>query len=533
MSTQHEFIAKVPNLSSHWMFTGVDNAIVGKLIESPYFLRYVGLFAPPQELVQGVSMPSDSMRQYVAGVHAATDFVLNQLTWQHFREGQKFDHPLILFPREEYLGAELKLNTMLLIDLLNHRGMGYTIETLAQKFIRPDRWSLKHGIPENALDLYVRSFDGVIFRPENQQEAKMWWPRDWIKELRNFGNLSESELEVLQSDLEYCRQPYVNLNYGAESDTPLHVRPNWGVNLATLDPYEIKKLAKHGRLCDPSCHCYHGYVDEYKALNELIAPVDREVIGRKLLTQYSDWLSRRTDGNKDRFKVLIPAQADETTIAGLLDFMMDQGISYWDIKRDFYFVLADLCVTPLLRVYSEMKGRDLLSNSNIVSMDAFAWDKDGETFDFIAADHFIDLFPEDGIYSQQNLLRSLVGSLEEGGELVLTTRCGVGQDLTADDVMGQFYARVDQQLEVLSSQLDESSAGSTTLKTLIGKEGIARAIYALLIYRQLRHVYPFRTINTLNELLTQVEHEAGDIQIEVAQLPGKTDKACVTIKRNE
>lgn len=277
-----------------------------------------------------------------------------------------------------------------------------------------------------------------------------------------------------------------------------------------LEPDEIDVLADKAEYCSDVCQFYHGRVRFLKELENLIAPVDAELFGESLLERYQKWKENVQERGR-RFRVLIPAQADGTTIGGIFDYLDDQGISQEEVIEKFSFELADLCVTSLLRVYAELKRRRLLKamddNIQIRSMDVFRWPQEEAKFDFICTDHFIDLFSPKGEFSQKNLLLSLVKSLAPDGQIVLTTRCGsLEKPLEVQDILNGFYEKVDKHIERLLEQLRESREVS-----------LVHELIALLLYRQLREVYPFKTEEDLAELLDQVSNyseEIIDCQIE-------------------
>ncbi|MBI4065100.1 hypothetical protein HY409_01905 [Candidatus Gottesmanbacteria bacterium] len=496
-----------------WLTEGVPLHIVDQLARSQPFLELAGLWALPASFRPSDLITKDSIRPHVVEYFGAHDEVLRYVVKQKLLEAATRTHPTEIFELHEYQGAIIELHTRLLLDLLNHRGMDYSIETLAEMFIRPPVWEFPEGLQENFLEAFVQAKNGTrykIFLP-HLKERRKWKPEDWDLNLSTMHELTYEDRTYIRNEIAARRQPYINLSIGqAEPNTPLTARPAFGVNLATLTPEEINKLAQHGYFCDPTCHRYHGDVDMYKSLQELIAPVDAAVIGERLLERYNIWA--KTKKRKEKFRVLIPAQADETTIAGLLDYLQSHNIHEQEIHNNFSFVLADLCVTPLLRVYAEVKKRKLLKIANIVSMDVFNWKNDGETFHFIAADHFIDLFPPE---IQKLLIVSLTNCLTADGELVLTTRCGINRPINAQDVMNDFYHRTDGQISRLLKKLNTNPSIQ-----------VAQAIYALLVYRQLRKVYPFTNLSSLNTALsTLAGYDA------FAAVIGK-NKARITVNKN-
>lgn len=531
----------IEGLGTSWIFTGIKPEHTARLLASDGFMRYAGLAALPVDLRSDSAMSFEAMRLYVAGNFAANDLAYNLPTWERYKADLLTTHPFYLFPEEEYAGADLKLNTYLLVDLLIHLGHGYTIETLGQHFIRPRWWRLPDNIPEDVLELYLKSKRGRFYKPTDQKWARWNNEREWIDEIHKVWGEEDDDIKTVITDIREGRQPYVSIKSNLDVNT-LVAKAHWGVRLATLEVQEIRKLTEHGFLCHPSCQYYHGYSDKLKALGELIAPVDAELFGEKLYARYREWQNNKSEGKK--FKVLIPAQADEKTMEGILTYLMTHGVSHKEIGENFYFVLADLCATPLLKVYAHLKDLQLLEIANIVSMDVFNWgDEKEEKFDFIAADHLIDLFPPEGNYNQIAVLRSLVNALVPDGELVLTARCGTVLPITSEGVMKDFYRRVDKQIEKLLNNLEvRGREGILRLSVnrlipaktddmFITSQNVARAIYALLVYRQLRQVHPFSTIGSLERLLGSLQQEMG-ITYDIETFPRKSDKVNIVITRS-
>lgn len=521
-----------------WLTDGVPSHIINPLAMSQTFLEMAGLWALPTGMRPGKIITKNSIRPHVVEYFGAHDEILHRVAQQRLLEEALRIHHAEIFQHHEYQGAIIELHTRLLLDLLDHRGIGYDIECLSEMFIRPPSWEFPEGLPDNLLEAFIQAKDGArykIFLP-HLKERRKWKPEDWEFDLAFMHQLTHEDRAFIRDEIAAKRQPYIDLNVEqAEPNTPLTARAALGVNLATLKPEEINELAKHGYFCDPSCHRYHGDVDMYKSLQELIAPVDASVIGERLLETYNQW--QRSGDLRNKFRILIPAQADEKTIAGLLDYLHAHGIYDSEIKKTMSFVLADLCVTPLLRAYAELKERELLKITHIVSMDVFHWKDDGETFHFIATDHFIDLFAPT---TQRALIESLTSCLADGGELVLTTRCGRKNPISATEIMNDFHQRVDLQILTLLNLLNanhgsEEATDHTVFKT---KTQVAQAIYSLLVYRQLRNVYPFRNIASLKSLLIQIgkQVEEDDVDgksyfLDVSATPSGKNKARIVVSR--
>jgi len=301
---------------------------------------------------------------------------------------------------------------------------------------------------------------------------------------------------------------------------------NIGVDLRSprMGPAEIRALG--AGYCDYACYFYHAFVHELKALGELVAPVDAELFGEAMLKRYKKWKCSPTSA---RFRVLIPAQADETTISTILDYL-EFHIGREEIIGNFHFTLSDLCVTPLLRVYAELKEGEWLNamgdNIDIRTMDVLRWQNREVKFDFICTDCFIDLFTDDGEFSKRNVLISLINSLARGGQIVLTTRCGTQErPLSSKILLEDFNEKVDQYILALLDQLEEAPDE-------VSRIGTVNTLITLLFYRQLREVYPFSTEKSVERLLQEVNVELGEtISWEVIRDPKREDKVAMVITK--
>ncbi len=202
--------------------------------------------------------------------------------------------------------------------------------------------------------------------------------------------------------------------------------------------------------------------------------------------------------------------------------------------------MADLCPTPLLRIYTSLRDRDLLDIANIVSMDVFNWAEAlEEKFDFVAADHFVDLFSSKGRFNQTRVLLTLMQALTPGGTLALTVRCGTeGKELTRDQVMNDFYTRCQQALAFLTSELERTDTTEGDLykgkysNIFSTKQELARGIYTLASYLTLRDVNPFANTETLSHLLEEIKRHTGkNFTFDISPLEGKTNKVFICIKK--
>src|SRR3989344_3372067 len=371
------------------------------LDNSPSFQRYVSLSilsVRPDDID-----PSDNtnISNYVVSGQASLDASLNSNFWQDFQNGA-FIHPVAYFKdKETILTAELKIRTLLFTLLQNIRGYGYSVESLAEKFMRtgsleekatsdgdnvqirfkddvsfqnvdfflkrsdgqifnPGRqrnqyfnptdlsdWlplleaknlftkddkkllqkeleRKKQPIGNNEEKLFIRLPNGIIYVPEEklQQQAQYWPPNNWLNAIESYlTKLYENDENFLAEEFKAGKQPFARIKFDLEKHTPWNALPNWGVNLKILSNEEILSLA-NGAYCEPSCATYHSHVTNQKALGELIALVDSALFSEKLMETYNSWKKEDLPG---RFSVLIPAQADETTIGGILDYLALKG----------------------------------------------------------------------------------------------------------------------------------------------------------------------------------------------------------------
>lgn len=545
------------NLRDSWVFRDPDKfptGFIDRLQRNGAFMRYIGLsltsLAPQDIEFQN----QEKMWQWVASGYVATDMMLNRNMWERSRENKRPIRPSVMLRKDEnYLSAELKMRALLQTWLLNHRGWGYTIGSLAWKFLRSGQlekgkdlmYRLHDDVPTEYMRVYIKTARGEYFIPtkEEQKEARFWDVGEWserLREKRKFTERDESSLfeqkddDYITEEIREGRQPLVQIDFDVDEYTPFGAIPNWGVDLRKLSSSEILELAKDGKLCDPSCQEYHSAVDKYKALGEFIAPVDPWVFGEQLLNQYHSW--QKGQQRKEKFMVLIPAQADETTITGILAYLSENDVSQEEIKENFYFVLADLCPTPLLKIYAHLKEKKMLDVANIVSMNVVYWrDELEEKFDFVAADHFIDLFPPEGELNQQEVIATLIDSLAAAGRLVLTIRCGTDEVLTKEKIMDDFHTRCFNELEQLIDELERSGSESDDMytgslcKIFPTKQDLARGIYSLAAYLNLRDVYPIATIEVLSQVMRTLQERGKNLHFSINPIKGKKDKVCMTI----
>jgi hypothetical protein len=376
--------------------------------------------------------------------------------------------------------------------LMDNRGKGHHIGSLALHFMRPFSWGIDSHLPE-----------GIKIG------------KDASGNLALIDTSSDSQISLATA-----------------LDSPNY---HWGVNLGQLSSEEVMQLL-NGDYCDKQCQYYHGNVGWLKTLGEFIAPVDAKLFGEHILDSYVKWRTDRYERRERKFRVLIPAQADETTIGGILDYLEKRGLTAADIKKSFHFELADLCVTPLVKVRAELKRKNMSELAEIASSDVFTWPdrvwRGGKGFHLICADHFIDLFPPEGPFGQRQLLIAMVRSLAPDGKIVLTTRCGLQTNpLSREKLLYQFAQKVGFHVLGLAKKI-----GRTTPEDYFDDAARERVLqyintlFTLLYYRQLRDVYPFQTTEDLKKVLRSL-NERFAVRSEISRL--EEDKVKFVMTRSK
>ncbi len=185
----------------------VSEEILQRLGNNRAFIQYVGLSVLARSPDAIKTNDQTMMWDHVASSYAATDAMLNRNIWENYQRGHQYIHPAItLRERENFLTAELKLRTLLQILLLNHRGAGYTIESLAQKFMRVGELTgedagirFRSDVPNEYIRVYIRRTNGAIFQPDilYQNKAIDWDFREWIQALYESRYLSDSDETIL------------------------------------------------------------------------------------------------------------------------------------------------------------------------------------------------------------------------------------------------------------------------------------------------------------------------------------------------
>lgn len=502
-------------LGQTWLMQNLSPVLANRILINPYVPIYKSLISP-----RGVQTFSGSLPRYVYEGYAAADIGIYSAHMEKGSPAASFV-PFYFLPRESPIDGELKLRAFLLRQLGHNLGYGFDLETLAREFIRTPKMRIGQHFPPEAVEQYILTPSGKQFKPTDQRPVAHWTDRDWLDFVSSQEILSPEELATLQTALTSGEQPYVNFRDEFDAQTPLSAFPDWGVDLRSLSSAEIYELAEHGLFCQRGCRGYHTNTGLYKQ-EELVAEVETKLFGERLLPKIRERLTARRAGQiatERKLIVLIPAQADETTITGVINYLVNQGISYTVLSDEVSLILADRCVTPLLKIKATHKDSILDKQMQLVSMNALSWGQNGDydPIDFACADHLLELFPlEDPRPSelfpradQRHLLLSLIGSLARGGELVLTTRCGISQE----ELMQHFYERVDlriaQKLDSLEYFASRDDAVSPPSEQLLERLVEVRNIFALLEFRRDRQVYPFPTQNTLEDLVREVERELG------------------------
>lgn len=489
-------------LGQTWLMQNVSPVLANRILNNPYVPIYKSLISP-----RGVQTFSESLPRYVYEGYAAADIGIYSAHMEKGSPAASFV-PFYFLPRESPIDGELKLRAFLLRQLGHNLGYGFSLETLAKEFIRTREMRIGQHYPPGAVEQYILTPTGKQFKPADQAKVTSWSDRDWLEYVSSHGGVSPAEEVTLKTALLSGQQPYVQFRDEFDADTPLSAFPDWGVDLRRLTAAEIYELAEHGLFCQRECRGYHTNTGLYKQ-EELVAAVETKLFGERLLPKIRERLAARRSGQTStgrKLTVLIPAQADETTVAGMIDYMVNQGISHAELSDEVSLVLADWCLTPLLKIKGAFIDSVLAKQMQLVSMNAFSWGEEGDydPFDFVGADHLLELFPR---ADQQHLLLSLVGSLAPEGELVMTTRCGISQGMLMQQFKTHVDLRIAQKLDSLESSADGADTASPPSEQLLDRLVKVRDIFALLEYRRDRQVYPFPTHDALADLVQEVEQK--------------------------
>lgn len=520
-------------LFESWLLVGLRNSTKKRLIKNESFLLHGGLAALSLPPVNDLTWQDELNRAHIFRIlenDTLLKTILPYRVYDAFLAGKLESNISANAEEEAYINFELGSY----LGLQESLGKGFSLEEMVSKFLRLPQGNKNYLLPEMIRYYKIPSSDALL--PINNpmsayssfslfQEIASAKKKALSLTPLELGQKSPNEVRAIEalkrlnlSDA--LSKANESLDLGI---SPVHFNNDYedlqittsGVDLKKMSPSQIRELADLAHSCSDSCQFYHGSVRKLKKI-ELIAPVNPELFGEAL---YQKWKKK----GKERLKVLIPAQADEATIAGIMDHLLaKKDFQQENILKDFSWTLSDLCITPLLRVYAYLKERGILDSKigdiKILSMNVFNWNSYGEKFDFIAADHFIELFA-----NKPSLLESLIGNLAQNGQLILTTRCGLkNEELTEELLMENFYTMVDLTINQLLSETEELFQGDDLdgetwyIKyaeyAKKNKERVHQLI-SLLLYRKLREVIPFSSKGELNDLINPIskKYEVEDI----------------------